>query len=101
MTIKFLEGKYEGKNVEDIMISDKSYCNALINTKRYIGKQVLALIKTEFNGHDYYMSFGPFKNKKLEEINDMEPEYIEYLKKDKYIQTKCPLLIKKINELVE
>ena len=99
--LKFSEGKYENRLVFDIIEEDPAYCHFLIyQSKNYIPKDIKDLLLNKFkNKDDYYMSYGPFKKKTLKWILNNEPEYIDFLKNDKFVQTKCFKLLQKINEL--
>lgn len=99
--LKFSDSKYSGELVNDIILKDPSYCHYLVHfSKNYIPKDIRDLLFNKFpNKDDYFMSFGPFKTKSLTWIQANEPEYIDYLLNDKFVQTKCFKLIEKLKML--
>ena len=99
--LKFMDGKYNGKLVSDIIEKDPSYCSFyLFKYKGYKRKELVDLLSKHFTDeNEYYMSFGPFKNKSLSYIKQTEPEYIDYLLNDEYVKEKCKVLYQKLLDL--
>lgn len=100
--ISFKMGKYKNRLVIDIMNEDPSYCQwYLFNDKIYKTTYIRNLLEEKFkNPHEYWFNFGDFKGQTLSEVYKIEPEYLQHLLIDEYVSKNCPLLIKKINELV-
>lgn len=98
-------GKYRNKNIKEIAEIDPNYA------KWVMGKSVLTSVSDEikkyledkFKNSDgtYEMRWGKHKNKSIKWIYDNDRTYFNYLVTNEFVNTKCPALLKGMNDLME
>jgi uncharacterized protein (DUF3820 family) len=98
--VKIEFGKYKDKMLSNIFENDKNYCVWLMNNKQLISKYPLVkmfLKERLLDKNSYYMQWGKFKGRSLDEIDRIEPKYIRWLCDNKYVIESCP----KLNESLD
>ncbi|ETK92382.1 hypothetical protein L915_04241 [Phytophthora nicotianae] len=96
-------GKHKSKLIEDVYASDPGYCRWLLNQKILIDSNpaVADFLKSKFTNDDgsFLMTFGKYKGKTIKQIQVIDDNYIEWMKKNDFINDKMPKLKAALDEL--
>ena len=77
-------GKYKTRNIQDILVIDKSYCRWLINHP-YTTEDIKKYIQDN-SDNVYTMTWGKHKNKDIPWIKENDSKYFEWLCKNEYVR---------------
>jgi uncharacterized protein (DUF3820 family) len=91
-------GKHSMSTFKDILEKDPSYARWLTKQPLLIGEEAMNYLKENLPEDEYIMSFGKYKGKPLEYIKRIDFQYIQYLKKNDYVQSKMLKLKKLLDE---
>jgi uncharacterized protein (DUF3820 family) len=98
-------GKYKSKTIEEVFASDAGYCRWLSKQKVIIGddSDIAKFLKDKFGNDDgsFLMVWGKYRGKTIKQIQFIDPNYIEWLSKNEFVQTKCPKLKTEVDELLQ
>jgi uncharacterized protein (DUF3820 family) len=98
-------GKHKSKTIEEVYASDPGYCRWLSNQKSLVedSSDIGKFLKEKFSNDDgsFLMTFGKYKHKTIKQIQTIDPDYLEWLKKNEFIQTKMPKLKAEVDELMK
>ncbi len=100
VTINF--GKYKNQDVEDVFKKDPNYCVWLMRqpTLSTEDDPVRELLKKKlFDSDAYYMTWGKYKGQALKVIAATDYKYIEWLKENTFVNTKCQALKKALTTI--
>lgn len=101
MTTPLPFGKHKNKTIEEAFEIDPLYCQWLFKqpmAKTY--PDIYDFLQKQFiNKNDYYLSFGRYKNRPLSYVIQTDPQYLNYLKNNEYVQKNITELAQIINHL--
>ncbi|GMF35646.1 unnamed protein product [Phytophthora lilii] len=97
-------GKHKSKTIEEVYSSDPRYCRWLLNQKTIIGddSDIAKFLKDKFENDDgsFVLTWGKYRSKSLKQIQAIDPNYLEWLSKNEFVQTKCPKLKAEVDALL-
>ncbi|EGZ30662.1 hypothetical protein PHYSODRAFT_468556 [Phytophthora sojae] len=89
-------GKHKSKTIEEVYASDPGYCRWLSNQKILIDSEpgVSDFLKAKFINDDgsFLMTWGKFKGRTIKQIQAIDSNYIEWLKKNEFVNQKMSKL---------
>ncbi|EGZ20657.1 hypothetical protein PHYSODRAFT_491018 [Phytophthora sojae] len=96
-------GKHKSKTIEEVYASDPGYCRWLSNQKGLVahGSDIAKFPAQKF-GKDvgsFLITWGKYKLRTIKQIRAIEPNYLEWLSKNEFVQTKMPKLKAEVDEL--
>jgi len=97
-------GKYKSQEITSIYESDPTYCRWLHNQNGLnVSPDVKQFLTEKFVNDDgsFLMTWGKYKNKTLKQIQTIDPNYIEWLSKNDFVNTKIPKLKSEVDELLK
>lgn len=96
-------GKYRGKTIEDVYELNPSYCRWINNQNLYtsdpeIRKFLDSKFKNSADGSSI-LTYGKYKGRSIKQVKQIDPNYLEWLKKSKFVAETLPKLVDEINNL--
>jgi len=101
MSNKITFGKHKSKTIEEIFEIDPGYCRWLKNQPNLVDEDILKFLENKLAQDDgsYLLTWGKYKNKSLKAINSLDPNYIDWLRKNQFVIDKCPRLVEELAQL--
>lgn len=90
-------GKYKNKTIDYVFKYDPQYCQWMFSQPLLTenNSEIYNFLKEKLiNKNDYYLKFGRYKNKPLSFVIKHDPNYIIWLRGNKYIKNNCDKLYK-------
>ncbi|EGZ09431.1 hypothetical protein PHYSODRAFT_521816 [Phytophthora sojae] len=96
-------GKHKSKTIEEVYASDPGYCRWLSNQKILIDSEpgISDFLKAKFINDDgsFLMTWGKFNGRTIKQIQAIDSNYIEWLKKNEFVNQKMSKLKGALDEL--
>ena len=90
LTLNF--GKYKGRLIKDLAITNLSYCKWLLN-QPFTPSEIKDYISNNINVNEYILKWGKYKNKSVSHIKLVDEKYIDWLQNNIFVLEKCPSLL--------
>jgi uncharacterized protein (DUF3820 family) len=89
-------GKHKHKSIDELFESNPQYLQWLLsNPLTKANTELYEALESKLkNKNDYYMTFGKYKNKGLSWIIQNDPDYILWLRGNKYVKENLDKLYK-------
>lgn len=90
-------GKYNGQNITDVYNNDKNYCVWLYKQTQLLEDkdEIRDFLRSKLiNPDSYYMTWGKYKGRSLHEIEAIDAKYLDWLRENTFVMTKCKQLYK-------
>ncbi|EGZ20529.1 hypothetical protein PHYSODRAFT_442103, partial [Phytophthora sojae] len=88
MTIELSFGKYKGQSIEDVFKNDPGYCRWIHNQPSLnISEEMKIFLHSRFlnNDNSYMMTWGKHRGKSLQQISELDPGYLDWLRKSQFV----------------
>ncbi|ETM45285.1 hypothetical protein L914_09585 [Phytophthora nicotianae] len=97
-------GKHKAKTITEVYNCDPGYCRWLLNQKILIDSNpaISEFLKGKFVNDDgsFLMTWGKYKGKTILQIQRIDSNYIQWLKKNEFVNENMPQLKSALGELV-
>ncbi|ETL38882.1 hypothetical protein L916_09619 [Phytophthora nicotianae] len=104
MTYNRLTGEHKAKTITEVYNCDPGYCRWLLNQKILIDSNpaISEFLKGKFVNDDgsFLMTWGNYKGKTILQIQRIDSNYIQWLKKNEFVNENMPQLKSALGELV-
>lgn len=97
-------GKYKNKSIENVLLVDNAWCTWLYkqpNLEETNPDIYTYLHSKNKDLNKYYIHWGKYKGKSLDQIAFIDPSYIKYLKKNAYVNNNCSRLVEELKAYVD
>src|SRR6218665_3054964 len=96
-------GKYHDIELENVFHNDPQYCAWLVKQEYLIDDEMKQWLEEKLEGADlsYRLRWGKHKNKTLAWIKEHNPNYLDWLRNNAFVQKKCSRLAKELELIRE
>ena len=94
-------GRYKSKTIQEVFDINQSYCKWLLTQEMILSSrpEIKQFLQDKFKDADlsYTMTWGKYKGKSIQHINQIDSQYIDWLLTNQYVKEKC---LKLYDELI-
>jgi uncharacterized protein (DUF3820 family) len=94
-------GKHKGMEIDDLIEQYPSYAMWILRQKSTLDKVYYQKLKNAFQSpNSFIMNWGKYKGRSLQYIQINDPNYIDWLRRNEFVNSgKCPFLVDYLNNI--